>query len=130
MWYLVYFGGIIVFLGIDTSAYTTSIALITGEGRVYADRRILLPVPTGQQGLQQSTALFFHLRNLPGMLEEIFRTVSGKDILSVAVSTRPRPLPDSYMPVFWAGKSMASGLAAALKVPLVKTSHQEGCFCP
>lgn len=115
-----------MFLGIDTSAYTTSLALITAEGRILADSRIQLPVPTGQQGLQQSTALFLHLGNLPGMLDEIFQKVGRTDILTVAASTKPRPLPESYMPVFLAGRSMAAGIAAALKVPLIETSHQEG----
>jgi N6-L-threonylcarbamoyladenine synthase len=115
-----------VFLGIDTSAYTTSLAILSGEGKVIADSRILLPVPAGEKGLQQSSALFLHLHNLPGMIEKVFQTVRGKEIRTVAVSGKPRPLPGSYMPVFVAGKSLASALAAAWGVPLVETSHQEG----
>lgn len=115
-----------MFLGIDTSAYTTSLAVVDKENRVLFDSRILLPVPTGKQGLRQSTALFYHLQNFPGMLDELFQTVRGKELLAMAVSTRPRPLTKSYMPVFLAGKSMAQGLARALDVPLLETSHQEG----
>lgn len=115
-----------MFLGIDTSAYTTSVAVINNENRVLADSRIVLPVPTGQQGLRQSTALFYHMQNLPGLLGEIFHEIPGKEILAAAVSVKPRPMPDSYMPVFLAGKSMAAGLTAALDIPLIETSHQEG----
>ncbi|MEI3424661.1 MAG: hypothetical protein V8Q85_06255 [Christensenellales bacterium] len=47
-------------------------------------------------------------------------------IKAVAVSTRPRPEQDSYMPVFLAGKTAAITLANALDVRLIELSHQQG----
>ena len=46
------------YLGIDTSNYTTSMALVNNEGQVLADERILLKVKKGMRGLRQSEALF------------------------------------------------------------------------
>ena len=47
-----------VFLGIDTSAYTTSLCLVGEDGRILADERIVLEVASGSRGLRQSEALF------------------------------------------------------------------------
>ena len=52
-------------LGVDTSCYTTSAALVTPDGRLLASRRRLLEVEAGERGLQQSQGLFQHVRNLP-----------------------------------------------------------------
>ena len=117
---------VICFLGIDTSCYTTSLAVWDGEGRVLADKRKGLPVGYGSQGLRQSTALFYHLRNLPLLMDEIFQTLPGEKIKAVAASAKPRPVEDSYMPVFTAGVSLAQYTAALLKIPLYLTTHQEG----
>lgn len=43
-------------LGIDTSCYTTSVALVE-DGRIAQERR-LLSVAQGERGLRQSSALF------------------------------------------------------------------------
>ena len=61
------------YLGIDTSNYTTSMALVNNEGQVLADERILLKVKKGMRGLRQSEALFQHIRNLPALSEKIMR---------------------------------------------------------
>lgn len=110
-------------LGIDTSCYTTSVALVDGETLV-ADLRQVLAVPQGGRGLQQSNALFQHVQNLPVLIEGL--GLNKFDIQSVAVSARPRPAEDSYMPVFTAGVSIARALASALGAPYFETSHQEG----
>jgi len=110
-------------LGIDTSCYTTSAALVDGETLI-ADNRQLLAVPQGGRGLQQSNALFQHVQNLPRLIEDL--GLSFRDIQAVAVSARPRPAEDSYMPVFTAGTSIARALASALGAPYFETSHQEG----
>lgn len=47
-------------------------------------------------------------------------------LVAVAASTRPRPLPESYMPVFKAGEAVGRSVAAALGAPFVPLSHQEG----
>lgn len=109
-------------LGIDTSNYKTSVAVIDKEGRIISDLRRLLPVKTGERGLRQSDALFQHVINLPHLLEEAVL----KDIGGVAVSIKPRPQEGSYMPVFRAGECCARSIAAALSVPLFEFSHQEG----
>ena len=54
-----------VYLGIDTSNYTTSAALCDGEGQVLANLKIPLPVREGACGLRQSDAVFAHTKNLP-----------------------------------------------------------------
>ncbi len=115
-----------MFLGIDTSCYTTSLALVDEGREMMVDKRIVLPVPVGKQGLQQSTALFYHLRNLPEMLEEVLKVHKGRKIRGVAASFRPCPREDSYLPVFTAGSALARNIAVLLGIPLVATSHQEG----
>ena len=48
-------------LGIDTSNYTTSAALLDLEtGEVHQEKQ-LLPVKAGEAGLRQSDAVFHHL---------------------------------------------------------------------
>ncbi len=110
-------------LGVDTSNYTTSLALVDGLS-VLEDRRIVLSVPEGGRGLQQSSALFQHVQNLPVLMETI--GTAGHAIEAVAASARPRPAEGSYMPVFMAGTSAGRMLASALSVPFFETSHQEG----
>lgn len=113
------------YLGVDTSAYTTSLALVDETGQIFSDERLLLQVEPGKRGLRQSEALFLHIKNLPELLDRLNpQMFSG--IKGIAVSAYPRPVEGSYMPVFLAGASTARTLAAALGVPLFKVSHQEG----
>ena len=49
-----------LFLGIDTSNYTTSAAIADGEGEILLNRKIPLPVREGERGLRQSDAVFHH----------------------------------------------------------------------
>ena len=109
-------------LGLDTSNYTTSVALFDGETGVNLGR--LLEVRPGELGLRQSDALFQHVKRLPGLLEELMR--EEQDIQAVGVSTRPRAVEGSYMPCFLAGESQGRGIAAALGVPFYAHSHQQG----
>ena len=108
-------------LGIDTSNYTTSVALYDGQSVV--QRKRLLPVKPGELGLRQSDALFHHTVALPELLEEL---LCGQAITAVGVSERPRDVDGSYMPCFLAGVAVARGIASALHVPLRKFSHQQG----
>ena len=48
-------------LGIDTSCYTTSCALVTPEGEILSSSRRLLTVEDGARGLMQSQGLFQHV---------------------------------------------------------------------
>lgn len=111
-----------VYLGIDTSCYTTSLALVDGEGNLLLDKRIPLPVPAGEQGLRQSEGVFHHVRHLSSIWGELELPA----LSAVGVSSRPRPVDDSYMPVFLPGLAVAGAVAAAQKVPLYRFSHQEG----
>ena len=113
-------------LALDTSNYTTSIAIINNLREIIIDNRIPLKVAQGERGLRQSHALFQHSQNLPDMLEECFFRVSPVDIGAVSVSDRPRRVSGSYMPVFNAGVSCGKILSLALEVPIFKFSHQEG----
>lgn len=109
-------------LGIDTSCYTTSIALISGTGGLIADNRILLRVGPGEKGLQQSAAVFQHVQNLPRVLDGI----QVQSLQAIAVSSQPRPVEGSYLPVFTVGASFGEAISNLFKIPLIRTSHQEG----
>lgn len=113
-------------LGIDTSCYTTSCALVTPEGELIASSRRLLTVEEGGRGLMQSQGLFQHVKNLPQMVENVRAEAPEAEICAVCASVRPRPAEESYMPVFRAGESQARAAAALLRVPFYPVSHQEG----
>ena len=110
-------------LGIDTSCYTTSVALADTEGSLRSERK-LLPVRLGDAGLRQSDAVFLHNRQLPQLLEQLF--LKGSAPQCVCASVSPRAGEDSYMPVFLVGAGMGRGIAAALGVPFFETTHQQG----
>ena len=115
-------------LGIDTSNYKTSVAVVTESGKIVSDRRIFLNVKEGALGLRQSEALFQHTVNLPGLLEEVIGDVrtAGCQLGIVAASAAPRPQAGSYMPAFLAGMGAGRAAAAAAGCPYVEFSHQEG----
>ncbi|MBX6394929.1 MAG: O-sialoglycoprotein endopeptidase [Alicyclobacillaceae bacterium] len=111
----------------DTSNYTTSICVVDEEGKVVYDGRRPLAVERGERGLRQSEALFQHLHHLPELMENLAESgVDFRKIAAVAASGRPRPKEGSYMPVFVPGLALGRSLAAALGVPFVSVSHQEG----
>ena len=112
-------------LGIDTSCYTTSAAVCDKSG-ILCDARKVLEVPAGGRGLRQSEALFQHIKNLPLIMKKVGESIDLKQLDGVIVSRTPRPADGSYMPVFTAGCAVAESVAAALKVPVYYTSHQEG----
>ena len=115
-----------LFVGFDTSNYTTSAAVCDGSGRVICNSRILLPVREGERGLRQSDAVFHHVRNLPRVLSDVREAVKDGTVLAVGCSVSPRRAKDSYMPCFLSGMAAAEAFAAALKLPVVQVSHQEG----
>lgn len=110
-------------IGIDTSCYTTSMAVISDNGVLLNERRIMLRVKPGELGLRQSDAVFQHIQNLPRLTEE-FQGV--QPIRAIAASIRPRPVAGSYLPVFKVGACLGATLAQLLGVPFIETSHQEG----
>ena len=86
-----------LFLGIDTSNYTTSSALFDGE-RVLENRKMLLPVKQGEKGLRQSDAVFHHVRQLPQVLGPILEGLEDRP-KAIGVSLAPTTEEGSYMPV-------------------------------
>lgn len=115
-------------LGIDTSCYATSCALMSLDGQVLANQKRMLSVDMGERGLRQSEAVFQHLRQLPLVLAYCFQAAGPMQLLAVAASSKPLDKPDSYMPVFVAGASFASAIATAQGLPCYATSHQQGHF--
>ena len=115
------------FLGVDTSNYTTSLALVC-DGEVVAGTRRLLPVKNGEKGLRQSDAVFLHTKSLPELSEQLFSSVDISDgrLCAVGVSAKPRDAEGSYMPCFLAGISYASAIAHSHNIPMYTFSHQSG----
>lgn len=113
------------FLGIDTSNYMTSICFIDENRRILYEGKELLQVKEGETGLQQSEALFQHIKNLPRLFQKA-EVIRDYTLEAIAVSRAPRPEEGSYMPVFIAGISVAESMAAVLNIPLYGTTHQEG----
>lgn len=111
-----------MYLGFDTSNYTTSVALFDGK-EIYQQKK-LLTVKSGERGLRQSDAVFQHTVNLPLLLEKT--NVNFDKINAVAVSSRPRNIDGSYMPCFLVGEANAVSVSRFCKAPLYKTSHQIG----
>jgi N6-L-threonylcarbamoyladenine synthase len=109
---------------VDTSAYTTSIAVVSG-GRVALDRRMMLTVPQGSRGLRQSEAVFAHVKNLRALFSEMHNW-DNLQVSAVAYSEKPCPAEQSYMPVFCVGASHAAAYAAALDVKPYALTHQHG----
>ena len=102
-----------IVLGIDTSNYTTSVALCDLEGRVLHNGKKLLPVKEGECGLRQSDALFHHVRQLPELTDLLKPHLEGNRIVAVGYSARPRNREDSYMPCFLSGKTDSANQSAA-----------------
>ncbi len=115
-----------VVLGIDTSNYTTSLAIISSEGELIANLKRPLMVKPGERGLRQSDAVFAHTVNIPQLLDEAKKYIDDAGILCVGVSEKPRNSEGSYMPCFLSGVACAAGICTGRRVPLYKFSHQCG----
>lgn len=111
-----------MYIGFDTSNYTTSVAVFDGEHMI--NKRRLLTVKSGERGLRQSDAVFQHTVNMPSLISEI--SVDKNNIRAVAVSSRPRNIDGSYMPCFLVGINNAVSVSKFSGAPLYKTSHQVG----
>lgn len=111
-------------LGIDTSAYTTSIALTDSNSKeIIADKRKVLNVPSSQKGLRQQDAVFQHLKNFRELYDEIDADLIN--VKAVSVSSRPRNVEGSYMPVFIVGQNYGKTIAKTLNCEYIEYSHQE-----
>lgn len=114
------------FLGIDTSNYTTSLALCDENGNVVANIKKILDVKEGERGLRQSDAVFSHIKNLPELSIKLKDAIGNATIKAVGVSVKPRDIEGSYMPCFLAGKAAACTVAATHNAPVYEFSHQAG----
>ena len=115
-----------VFIGIDTSNYTTSFAICDIHGTILKNYKILLPVKDGERGLRQSDAVFAHIKNLPLIAQKIKEDCEDYEILAVGHSAYPRDAEGSYMPCFLVGDALSDILASLFKVENYKFSHQAG----
>jgi len=113
-----------MFIGIDTSNYTTSLAAYDGE--TMTSLKQLLKVPLGKIGLRQSECVFCHMQTLGDMFQKMEGLGRLQNIEAIGVSDCPRRMEGSYMPVFMAGVQTARSVSATLHVPLYTFSHQEG----
>ncbi|MBQ8980921.1 MAG: peptidase M22 [Eubacterium sp.] len=109
-----------MFVGFDTSNYTTSAAVLDGNNVTH--RKTMLSVREGERGLRQSDAVFQHTVNMP----ELLKNMSFNSLQAVGVSDRPRNVEGSYMPCFLVGVNTATAVARSCGVPLYRTSHQVG----
>ncbi len=109
-----------MYLGFDTSNYTTSVAVYDGVEIKQAKK--VLCVKSGEKGLRQSDAVFQHTVNMPSLLNSL----EINNIGAVGVSTRPRNIEGSYMPCFLVGVNTANAVSKAAGVPMYETSHQVG----
>ena len=114
------------YLGIDTSNYKTSIAIVDDNNQILFEKSELLSVKQGERGLRQSDAFFKHANTLPDFINEVFNHVDPSTIGGIAYSSRPRRVEGSYMPVFLAGENLAKTLSSTLKATIKDYSHQEG----
>ncbi len=115
-----------LYLGLDTSAYTTSLALVDCTGKLVFDSRLPLAVSEGSLGLRQSEAVFTHLKNMPLLWESSALKAGRFRLAAVSASTRPRPLPSSYMPVFKVGEAFGLVIAQTMGLSFLPSTHQEG----
>ncbi len=112
-----------VFIGIDTSCYTTSLAVCSIAGDILLHKRVMLPVGKNEKGLRQSDAVFLHIKNIQEMMLENKLGRLGR-IRAVAASAAPRPQQGSYMPVFQVSKSIGASIASAADALFFESTHQ------
>lgn len=115
-----------LYLGIDTSNYTTSAALYDSDSGEVRQEKMLLPVKPGEKGVRQSNAVFHHTQQLPQVTEALCGTDGSLSLAGIGVSTQPRRAEGSYMPCFTVGSGTARILSAVTGAPLYEFSHQEG----
>ncbi len=113
-----------IYLGIDTSNYTTSCAAFNSASGEVVSLRKLLPVKSGDKGIRQSDAVFHHTKQLPGLMSKLFKNTDKAD--AVSYSAAPRNIDDSYMPCFLVGECAAVSIASSSGARLYRTHHQTG----
>lgn len=115
-----------LYLGLDTSAYTTSLAVVNQQEQLLVDSRIPLTVQEGSVGLRQSEAVFLHLKNITLLLDSPETLKNHGEVRAIAASVQPRPAPGSYMPVFKVSEACGLFLAQTMGLKYLASTHQEG----
>ncbi len=114
-----------IFIGIDTSCYTSSAACVCIDG-ILADKRRLLSVKLGDRGLRQSDGVFQHTRNMIELMPELLNGIDADSLGGIGVSIQPSGRENSYMPVFLVGKLLAETVGASRGIPVLGFTHQQG----
>ena len=114
-----------VFLGIDTSNYTTSVAAYDDKNGQMISEKLLLPVSENSCGLRQSDAVFLHVKQLGEVSKKVLSQLNEVPS-AIGVSISPRDNEGSYMPCFLVGKMLAQTLSAAYNAKVYAFSHQSG----
>ena len=114
-----------IILGIDTSCYTTSIAAITLDKKIILNEKIILKVKKDCKGLRQSEAVFQHVNNMGEISKVINDKLKDYNVVGICVSNKPRPIDNSYMPVFSVGCNFGKLLSSVNDCSFYETSHQE-----
>lgn len=114
-----------VFLGIDTSNYTTSVAAFDSETGRMISEKLLLQVSENSCGLRQSDAVFLHVKQLGEVVSHVLSQIDSTPA-AIGFSAFPCDTMGSYMPCFLVGKMVAQCLSAAYKIPAFEFSHQRG----
>ena len=112
-------------MGIDTSNYTTSVALVK-DGEVICNLKEPVFVEKGKVGVRQSDAVFSHTKNLPLVFDRLADHIRGEEIAAVGVSFAPRDTEGSYMPCFLSGMAAASAISSVTGAKCYNFSHQRG----
>ena len=114
-----------VFIGIDTSNYTSSVAAYDSESGKMISEKLLLPVASDKCGLRQSDAVFLHVKQLGDLVKKVISEVN-LGVSAIGVSISPCDNEGSYMPCFLVGKLVAETLSSAYKAKTYYFSHQRG----
>lgn len=114
-----------LFLGIDTSNYTTSAAVYDSDRDCIIQQKRLLLVKENARGLRQSDAVFLHIKQLAQVIDEVVKQ-TALPVAAVAASITPRRAESSYMPCFLVGRMAAEIVASTMNIPFISCSHQEG----
>ncbi len=110
-----------LFLGVDTSCYTTSAALMDETGKVLHDARLPLAVEKDKRGLRQSEMVFMHVKNLPAVFPDKLPPLAA-----VGASVRPCDFAGSYMPVFKVSEGFGRVAASSAGAYFYAFTHQQG----
>lgn len=114
-----------LYLGVDTSCYTTSVAAVDETGEIILNIKRPLAVAQGDKGLMQSRAVFLHLQNAIELFGQNKIREYG-EVCAVCASSRPRPQEGSYMPVFRVSECFGHVVASVTGAQLFLSTHQEG----